>query len=192
MEVRVLTKIFLLLSTVLFLGFFFEKKQKPLPLIQRGIVNEVNAIVYIHPDFDANQIATIPRNKIVAISTEIYRPKNLFGSFYRIFLNKPKKIKGYISEVDVVPQYTKNKKGWAFNSFYKEKETNLKQVQKKSSIMKSHVFKKTDSSPKSQVIESENTASKDSVKESSRSQNKEVLTQEPMDEKGLKEEYPRE
>ena len=127
------------------LGFFWRKEeQKPLPLIQRGIISESQAIVYQYPDFDAPQITIISKNKIIVMSTEIYRPKNLFGSFYKIFINKPKKMKGYISEVDVIPQYRKDKKRWSLNSVYKEKESNLRQVQKRSAIVNNKPKKRKD------------------------------------------------
>ena len=105
-------------------------------LIQRAIVTEHNAIVYQQADFDAEQIAFLPRNKIIAVSTKIYRPKNLFGSFYKIYVNKPKKIRGYISEIDVVSQYKQVKEGLVLNSAYKDKEAVLKQVQERSKIQR--------------------------------------------------------
>ena len=105
-------------------------------MIQRAIVVEHNAIIYQEADFDADQIAFLSRNKIIAVSTKIYRPKNLFGSFYKIYINKPKKIRGYISEIDVVPQYKQTQDGLVLNSIYKDKEVVLKQVQKRSRIQK--------------------------------------------------------
>ena len=125
-------------------GFFFKKKQEPIPLVQRGIINQSQAIIYEHPDFDAKQIMTIPKNKVIAISTEIYRPKNLFGSFYRVFITK--KNRGYISEVDIIPQYKKNKKGWSVNRDYQRKEIHLKKVQSKSNIVRSRSVKKNQES----------------------------------------------
>jgi len=124
--VQALNKIvfFLLFS----LGFFGKKEKLVVPRIQRAVVVENQAIIYTQPDFDAEQIMRLPNNRIIAISTKIYRPKNLFGSFYRIFINKPRKIRGYISEIDVLPQYKKTEKGYVLNEEYKKKEQVLKKV----------------------------------------------------------------
>ncbi len=127
MGVPVLNKIGLILILFSF-GFFGKKKQEPAPRIQRAVVTENQAIIYTQPDFDAKQIMKLPNNRIIAISTKIYRPKNLFGSFYRIFINKPRKVRGYISEIDVLPQYKKSKKGYVLNQAYRKKEEALKEV----------------------------------------------------------------
>lgn len=125
MGVPVLSKVFLIFFL---LGFFGKKEKQDVPRIQRAIVTENQAIIYKKPDFDAEQIMKLPGNKIVAISTKIYRPKNLFGSFYRIFINKPRKIRGYISEIDVLAQYKKSEDGYALNPNYQKKEKALRQV----------------------------------------------------------------
>ena len=140
MEARALNKSIIVLVFLLCTGFFFKKKQEPIPLVQRGIINQAQAIIYEHPDFDSKQMMTIPKNKVVAISTEIYRPKNLFGSFYRVFITK--KNRGYISEVDIIPQYKKHKKGWSLNFEYQKKEVHLKKVQSKSNIFQPQSIKK--------------------------------------------------
>ncbi|MDE0152197.1 MAG: hypothetical protein OXK80_06890 [Bdellovibrionales bacterium] len=125
MGVRVLSRIILIFLS---LGFFGKKEKVDVPRIQRAVVTENQAIIYAQPDFDAEQVMRLPNNKIIAISTKIYRPKNLFGSFYRIFINKPRKIRGYISEIDVLPQYKKTKEGYVLNREYQKKEKALKQV----------------------------------------------------------------
>lgn len=111
------------------LGFFGKRENVEAPRIQRAVVIENQAVIYAQPDFDAKQIMKLPQNKIIAISTQIYRPKNLFGSFYRIFINKPRKIRGYISEIDVLPQYKKSERGYVLNKEYQKKEKALKQIQ---------------------------------------------------------------
>ena len=127
MGVPVLNKVGLILILLSF-GFFSKKEKVAVPRIQRAVVVENQAIIYTQPDFDAEQIMKLPNNKIIAISTKIYRPKNLFGSFYRIFINKPRKIRGYISEIDVLPQYKRAKDGYVLNKEYQQKEQVLKQV----------------------------------------------------------------
>jgi len=123
--VRALNKIGLFL--ILFSLGFFGKKEN-VPHIQRAVVTEHQAIIYTHPDFDSEQMMRLSNNKIIAISTKIYRPKNLFGSFYRIFINKPRKVRGYISEIDVLPQYKKTRDGYVLNKKYAKKEQALKQM----------------------------------------------------------------
>ena len=135
LEVRGLIRLGFLFATSLVLFGFFSKKPKEAPLIQRAVVIENNAIVYKKPDFDAKQLAYLNTNTIVAVSTQIYRPKNLFGSFYRIFLNKPHKIRGYISEIDVIPQYRKTPDGFVQNTRYQKKEKALKSVQQSGGIV---------------------------------------------------------
>lgn len=124
--VRVISKVLVFFS-------FFGQAQK-LPLVQRAYVMENRAIVYSEPDFDSKQLAHLPRNRVIAVSTKIYRPKNLFGSFYKVFVNKPKKIRGYISEVDIVTQFNKTKSGFRLNPIYRQKENILKRVKDQSSI----------------------------------------------------------
>ena len=79
-----------------------KTKIKSLPsYLQKGYVIQKDAIVYTRPDFDSLQIIRIPAGTVVTISKKIYRPKSHFGTFYRIYLKKPKKLKAYISEVDI-------------------------------------------------------------------------------------------
>lgn len=114
----------------LFFFIIFSIGAQKKPLVQRGIVNEHRAIVYESQDFDSKQVIRLPRNKIIVLSTKIYRPQNLFGSFYKVYLNKPQKIRGYISEIDVIPQYKRTPDGVSVNEAYKERESILKQVKK--------------------------------------------------------------
>ena len=163
MGAPVLSKIFLIFFS---LGFFGQEEKIDVPRIQRAIVKENQAIVYTQPDFDAKQMMELPSNKIIAISTKIYRPKNLFGSFYRIFINKPRKIRGYISEIDVLPQYKKSKKGYVLNKVYQEKEkalrhlkTQLIYTQKKPSVSKESELK-TDKQVRQKIPVSKESESK--------------------------------
>ena len=130
MAVRVFANYYFLLLMVLcsFFLFGFQKKSQ----VQRGIVTENQSIIYEEPHFDAKQITRLPRNQVIVISKTIYRPKNLFGSFYRIYINKPRKIRGYISEVDVIPQF--QKKSSKINPAYTQKEELLKTVKEQSVI----------------------------------------------------------
>ena len=104
------------------------------PLIQRAYVTRNQAILYQKPDFDSPQLTRVKNNRIIAVSTRIYRPKNLFGSFYKVYINKPKKIRGYISEVDVITQFIQAKKGFKENQMYWAREKVLREVKDQSSI----------------------------------------------------------
>ena len=127
---------FLLVVLLFSTSFSWAKSFKS--LIQRAYVTQSQAIVYKAPDFDSEQAAALPRDRVIAISTKIYRPKNLFGSFYRVFVNKPYRIRGYISEVDVIPQFKKTKKGLKKNPKYAAKEKALRLVKDRSIIQGSN------------------------------------------------------
>ena len=152
------------------------------------------------PDFDAKQIMKLPNNKIIAVSTQVYRPKNLFGSFYRIFINKPQKIRGYVSEIDVLTQYKKSKNGYVLSKEYQKKEKALKQVQmellrpKKSvpeepnSLEKADKMSSEDISPEEKPLEeqevpsAEDLGTEDFVPESSKEEKKLEETKELSEE----------
>ncbi len=104
-------------------------KKKVLPsYLQKAYVLQKNAIVYTRPDFDAVQINNIPAGTLVTISKKVYRPKNRFGTFYRIYINKPRKLRAYISEIDVVPRYTKSGSQFKINPEFNQVKKKLKYV----------------------------------------------------------------
>lgn len=123
-----------LIASVLFFSFFVFGKKNKVPLIQRGIVSQPVAIVYKKPDFDAPKIHSVTKNRIVVMSTKIYRPSHLFGSFYRVFINRPRKIRGYISEVDMIPEFKKKGSGYVMNYQYVKKEKSLKEIKNATGI----------------------------------------------------------
>ena len=103
-----------------------QQKSKILPRsLQKAFIVQKMAIVYARPDFDSLQIAKIPYGKTVTISKKIFKAQRGFGTFYQIFLSNPRKIKAYISEVDVVGSQQKDNEGkWSKNpTFLKTKET---------------------------------------------------------------------
>ncbi len=86
-----------------------KQKTKVLPAyLQKAYVIQKNAIVYTRPSFDSVRISHIPAGTLVTVSRKIYRPENRFGTFYRIYITKPKKLRAYISEIDVIPRYVKS------------------------------------------------------------------------------------
>ncbi|MDE0119084.1 MAG: hypothetical protein OXM55_03650 [Bdellovibrionales bacterium] len=110
-------------------SFANEEKKKVLPsYLQKAYVIQKNAIVYTRPDFDAVQINNIPAGALVTISKKIYRPKNRFGTFYRIYISKPKKLRAYISEIDVVPRYIKSGFQFKMNPEFNQVKKKLKYV----------------------------------------------------------------
>ena len=105
-------------------------KKKILPKhLQKAYVIQKDAIVYTRPDFDAAQVIRIPSGSLVTISKKVYRPKTTFGTFYRIYVNKPKKIKAYISEIDVVPRYIRTGSTHKINPSFNEVKKNLSRLE---------------------------------------------------------------
>lgn len=72
-----------------------------------GAVRNSGAAVYKNRSFDSDPIAYLEEGQKVKISRKKYKASDGFGLFYKIVVNK--KIKGYISDVEVVPQFTKTK-----------------------------------------------------------------------------------
>ena len=127
--------IYLLLIIIFpLLSFSAEKKsRKILPShLQKGYVVQKNAFVYTRPDFDAVRITGIPAGMKVTISKKVYRSKTGFGSFYRIYISTPRKMRAYISEIDVVSRYIRSKSGWKVNpefALVKKKLNRVKEFQ---------------------------------------------------------------
>ena len=127
-------KIFCLLYFGLSFSFYLSaKEKKALPsYLQKAYVIQRDAIIYGRPDFDSTQITRIPAGALVTVSKKIYRPETRFGTFYRIYIKKPKKMRAYISEIDVVPRYLKSGSKWKINpnfSQVKKKLTHVKDFQ---------------------------------------------------------------
>ena len=112
-----------------FSGKAQEKKSKVLPsYLQKAYVIQKNAIVYTRASFDSIQITNVPAGTLVTISKKIYRPETRFGTFHRIYINKPKKIKAYISEIDVVPRYIRSGSKFKNNPSFAQVKKKLRYV----------------------------------------------------------------
>ena len=106
------------------------KKNKILPKhLQKAYVIQQDAIVYTRPDFDSVQIIRIPSGSLVTISKKIHRPNSGFGTFYHIYINKPKKMKAYISEIDVVPRYIRSGSTHKMNPNFNSVKKNLSRLE---------------------------------------------------------------
>ena len=106
-----------------------QKKSKTLPsYLQKAYVIQKSAIVYTRSDFDSMQVSSIPAGTLVTISRKIYRPKSRFGTFYRVYVTKPKKLRAYISEIDVVPRYVKAGSKFKLNPEFDQVKKKLKYV----------------------------------------------------------------
>ena len=115
---------------LLFSCFPALAKKKILPKsLQKAYILQKDAIVYTRPDFDATQVIRIPSGSLVTISKKIYRPKTTFGTFYGIYINKPKKMKAYISEIDVVPRYIRSGSKHKINPSFNEVKKNLSRLE---------------------------------------------------------------
>lgn len=106
---------------------FRERKVLP-SYLQKAYVLQKDAIVYARPDFDSSQIIAIPAGTKITISKKIHRPNHRFGTFYRIYISKPKKLRAYISEIDVVPRYVKSGSHFKLNPEFDQVKKKLKYV----------------------------------------------------------------
>ena len=92
-----------------------SKKEKSLltgksKYLQKGYVLQMNSKIYREPNFDAPHIYTVPAGGKILISRKIFTPPSQFGTFYKIFIHKNKKVVGYISEIDVTPRFERSGK----------------------------------------------------------------------------------
>ena len=121
--------IFLSSMILLFCSPALAKKNKILPKhLQKAYVIQQDSIVYTRPNFDSVQIIRIPSGSLVTISKKIHRPDSGFGTFYRIYINKPKKIKAYISEIDMVPRYIRSGSTHKINPNFNSVKKNLSRL----------------------------------------------------------------
>ena len=88
-------------------------------LLQKGyVLHPGGGIIYDKPSFDSQQMFVVPFGKEAVISKKILRPEQEIGSFYKIFIQEPKKTAGYISEIDILPQYIKKQGAFVLNPEY--------------------------------------------------------------------------
>lgn len=95
--------------------------------LQRAFVVTLNSFIYEKPDFDAPQLYPLATGEKILISKKVFRPPHNFGSFYKIFLVRPKKIVGYVSEAEVVPEFLKNTGKYEANPAYKLAQKQMKE-----------------------------------------------------------------
>ena len=84
-----------------------KKKRKKRGASQTALVRNSGAAVYKERSFDADPITYLEAGQKVRISRKKYPGKDGFGLFYKVVVSK--KLKGYISDVDVVPRFKKTK-----------------------------------------------------------------------------------
>ena len=102
------------------------------PYMQRAYISRSNSFVYSKPNFDAPQLQSLSIGKLVLISRKVFLPPHGFGSFYRVFLFRKKKLIGYISEAEVIPEFIKKEDSYLANPSYKKAKAykNKKQILK--------------------------------------------------------------
>ena len=83
------------------------KKKRKRRASQTAIVRNSGAAVYKKRSFDADPVTYLDAGQKVRISRKKYPGSDGFGLFYKVVVSKG--LKGYISDVDVVPQFTKTK-----------------------------------------------------------------------------------
>ena len=104
-----------LLSIILFASLSWSQSKKPkkskakkrIVSSQVAIVKNSGAAVYKWRSFDSDPISYLEAEKKVRISRRKYLGKNGFGLFYKVIVSKT--VKGYISDVDVIPQFQQTK-----------------------------------------------------------------------------------
>lgn len=105
-----------------------SKKEKKLlarksKYLQKAYVLQMNSKIYEEPHFDAQPVYIVPTGGQILVSRKIFTPPSKFGTFYKVFIHKDKKIVGYISEIDVVSQF---ERGNQMNPRYASLKTQLK------------------------------------------------------------------
>ena len=94
------------------------------------------SLIYTWPSFDAGQIQMIPYGEKITISRKVLKPEREIGSFYKVFIKEPKKVAGYISEAEVLPELVRKDKKYISNPKYKlwKKGVQKKTVDKETSV----------------------------------------------------------
>ncbi len=95
--------------------------------LQRAYVISLNSFIYEKPDFDTTKLYPLSIGQKIFISKKIFRPPHNFGSFYKVLLTRPKKAVGYVSEVEVVPEFIKENNNLIFNPAYKVAQKQMKE-----------------------------------------------------------------
>ena len=95
--------------------------------LQSAYVVAMNSFIYEKPDFDSPQLYPLSIGEKILISKKIFRPSHNFGSFYKILLIRPKKVVGYISEAEVVPEFIKQNNKYEANTIYKIAKKQMKE-----------------------------------------------------------------
>lgn len=121
--------------------------EKYKPYMQRAYISRQDSFVYSQPSFDATKLQALPIGKLVLISRKVFLPPHSFGSFYRIFLFREKKLVGYVSEAEVIPEFIKKEDDYHSNPSYKK----AKLYKSKKQILKIQDIEDT-ASPSNQVL----------------------------------------
>ena len=89
-------------------------------ILQNGLVTAPRALIYEKPSFDSKQIYALPAGEPVIMSKKIVRPPHRFGSFYKVFITEPRKVVGYISEIEAEAEFVKRGGKYLPNPRYKK------------------------------------------------------------------------
>lgn len=109
-----------------------NQKQKNLkkykPYLQNAYIVKPNSFIYKKPDFDSPQLLSVEVGKKVLISKKVFKPKHSFGSFYKVVIEKPKRLVGYISQIEALPEFLKIDKSYKKNTCFSQIENQLKKT----------------------------------------------------------------
>ena len=65
-------------------------------LLQKAyVIQPEGSLIYDRPSFDGKQVHWIPFGEKTVVSKKILKPEREMGTFYKVFIKKPKKIAGY-------------------------------------------------------------------------------------------------
>ena len=73
--------------------------------LQNAYVVSPVSFVYKDPDFDSEQLHHLKAGENIIVSKKVFTPSHRFGTFYKVFIKKPKKVVGYVSEIETVPEF---------------------------------------------------------------------------------------
>lgn len=118
-----------------------SSKKKPLPKrasLKNGILNRYRkhlqeayiispmSFIYKTPHFDSKQLFHLREGDQIIVSKKVFTPAHRFGTFYKAFIKSPKKVVGYVSEIEVIPEFVQQSdKKYEKNTCYNKIKTQI-------------------------------------------------------------------
>lgn len=106
-----------------------EDLKKYKAYLQKAYVVLPNSFVYQKPSFDSKKLLALKIGRAVIVSKKVYKPRNHnIGTFYKVIIEKPNRIVGYISQIESIPEFLKIGKDYKKNSCFKKINSQLKKT----------------------------------------------------------------